>query len=238
MVPVVSLLSRFMQRLGWYYSLAFATAVCMLWAFAALVEEVLERDTAAFDQAVLLWLREHSSAWADGLALGFAVIGSPAGITLLTALGAAALFRKGRAIDAVTLGLALGGAGLLTYSLKRVFNMPRPALWSQIVTEQTASFPSGHALLSWSLLGFIGVWLVLESPRQPWRWAVAAVCFVAAAMIGLSRAYLGVHWPSDILAGSIVATFWLAVCFAGRQWFSQGGPRRWVKRPGQSLHVE
>jgi undecaprenyl-diphosphatase len=232
---MVKVILGMFRRLGWYYGLAFAVAFSMLWAFAHLADEVLERDTSAFDQAVLLWLRAHSTSWADGLSLGLAVVGSPAGILLFTLVGAIAFARKRRVLDAVTLGLASGGAAILTYSLKRMFNLPRPALWSQMVFEPTASFPSGHSLLAWTLLGFVGVWVVLENPRERWRWGVAAVCFLGAALVGLSRAYLGVHWPSDILAGSIVATFWLAVCFIGRQWIAQGGHKRLVRRPGSSI---
>jgi undecaprenyl-diphosphatase len=219
--PVLERLRRFAARLGWFYGLALAIAMAALAAFGHLANEVKEGEFSAFNRAAVLDLHTLAAPWLDQLALTLAALCSPLGIAVMGGFIGAGLLRRQRVLDAFSLGVTLVGAGVLTSTLKHAFNMPRPALYHQLVRETSPSFPSGHALLSFALFGFIGVWLVLENPRESWRWLVAAGFISLAALVAVSRVYLGVHWPTDVLAGAIVATFWLAVCFGGREWLAR-----------------
>src|SRR3546814_8426441 len=92
---------------------------------------------------------------------------------------------------------ATGGSGLLTVVAKQAFARDRPSLWESIAPEHNFSFPSGHAMGSMTLAAV----LVLLAWPTRWRWPVVAAMAVFVPMVGLSRVYLGVHFPSDILAG-------------------------------------
>jgi undecaprenyl-diphosphatase len=218
---VAERLGRFASRIGWFYGLALLILAGALAAFAHLADEVGEREFDAFNHAALVALRAHTSPNWDRAALFLAALCSPVGIGLMGLAFGAWMVGNRRVLDAFTLGANLLGASVLTTVLKHAFNFPRPALWKQIVVETSPSFPSGHSLGAFAFFGFVGVWLLLENPRAPWRWAAAALAVAFAALVGLSRVYLGVHWPTDVAAGAIVASFWLSVCFIGREWLAR-----------------
>lgn len=107
--------------------------------------------------------------------------------------------------EAIFAGLALIGAALLNMGAKRLFTRERPALWEPVVPETTWSFPSGHALGSMSLV------LVLVVLAWPTRLRLPTLLAggVFAALVGWSRIHLGVHYPSDVLAGWATAMVWV-----------------------------
>ena len=100
--------------------------------------------------------------------------------------------------------VALGGSGLLNMAAKQLFARARPELWTPLAPEHTFSFPSGHAMGSMTL-----AWvLVLLAVQARWRWPLVAAMAVFTAGVGWSRVHLGVHYPSDVLAGWLLATAW------------------------------
>ena len=105
--------------------------------------------------------------------------------------------------------LATGGSALLNMGSKRLFARDRPALWESIAPDATWSFPSGHAMGSMAL----ALVLVLLAWPTRWRWPVLAAMAVFVPMVGASRVYLGVHYPSDILAGWAAAAAWVFACW-------------------------
>ncbi|MDB5100025.1 MAG: hypothetical protein JWM80_4446, partial [Cyanobacteria bacterium RYN_339] len=138
-------------------------------------------------------------------------------IATLSVLIGGLMFAKGRREDAVLLWATMAGGAGLTAGIKHAFHEVRPALFHPLVQETGFSFPSGHATLSFCLFGFLAVWLVLEAPRKLISWVAALACVGLAGAIALSRVYLGVHWPSDVVAGMLVATTWVAAMAAARQ---------------------
>ncbi|MNT20426.1 phosphatidylglycerophosphatase B [compost metagenome] len=217
-------LAELLRRLGWFYSSALAVATASLWAFAELAEEVIARRFAPFDRWVVLGMHTQAHPILDRLALVAAMVGDVEGIIIMGALFGAWLLRRDRYLDAATLAAVLAGAGVLTYTLKLAFQQPRPALYTQLVKEVTFSFPTGHALNAFALFGFIAWWLVAQAPRSAGRWLAAAALVALAAAIAVSRVYLGVHWPTDVVAGAIVAIFWLTICLIGRHWIARRRP--------------
>ena len=102
-------------------------------------------------------------------------------------------------------GIALAGSGLLNVAAKHYFGRARPSLWESIAPESTFSFPSGHAMGSMTLAAV----LVLLAWPTRWRWWVLGLAAAFVLMVGASRIYLGVHYPSDILAGWAAALAWV-----------------------------
>src|SRR5260370_310591 len=122
---------------------------------------------------------------------------------------AAVLWAAGRRRESLGLGLALLGAVALTNVLKALIARPRP-LEAQALFRDS-SFPSGHTMTGAAVYGFL-VYLVLrDEPRRLWHWLLAAPLLVLIVSIPLSRIYLGVHWPYDMVASVALAGAWLAI---------------------------
>jgi membrane-associated phospholipid phosphatase len=151
---------------------------------------------------------------------GFEVVtllGSTAVLIAVAAVAAGYLARLGRRLDAAFVILVFAGAEALTWSLKALFQRPRPSFDDPIATASSFSFPSGHALVSLAVYGALA-YVLLESLRSR---RTRAACIAGAAMvvtaIGFSRLYLGVHYLSDVLAGYAVALAWLVAIATVRQ---------------------
>lgn len=226
-----TLLRSLLEKLGWFYCATLGTSAVALWAFVEVAEEAIEHETLSLNRAILLAIHQHASPAGDALALALAAIGSLWGIMFVGALFGLWLCRRGRILDAATLLAALTGGAVLTFVLKAAYQQARPEIFPRLVQETTFSFPSGHASMSLCLYGFIGCWLIAQEPRALWRWGAASLCLGLAGLIGLSRLYLGVHWPTDVLAGVMIAVFWLTMCLAGRRWLSRRNPGSDVEDP-------
>ncbi|MBD2120631.1 phosphatase PAP2 family protein [Trichocoleus sp. FACHB-262] len=181
-----------------------------LWGFAEIADEVLEKETQAFDTTILLSLRELHNPLLDRLMIAITFLGEPTELTIMSlALGAWLLWR-GQRSEATTLAIAAAGAAGLNVLLKDVFARARPALWARIVDVKYYSFPSGHAMLSVVVYGLLGYLLATHFKR--WRVGILISTAVLIAAIGFSRLYLGVHWPTDVLAGYAAGLVWLMTC--------------------------
>ena len=124
------------------------------------------------------------------------------------------LIRWRRKGDATFFAIAVSGAALINYVAKLGFARARPDLWVSISPEVTYSFPSGHAMSSLAVAGA----LIVLTCRSEWRVPITVLALLAVIGIGLSRIYLGVHYPSDILAGWAASTAWVAgIVMARRQ---------------------
>ena len=188
--------------------------VCLLTLFglAKLTEDVFERETHRFDVSVLLWIHHFANGMADHVALGLTFLGNPIWVVFLIALSFTLLWATGRQSQAMMLLVACAGAFALDVALKFSFRRERPELWPHLVYETSYSYPSGHALFSLVLYGFLAYVLASRFPRLAWLWYGGACALVVG--IGVSRLYLGVHWPSDVVAGFAVGLLWLVTCIA------------------------
>jgi membrane-associated phospholipid phosphatase len=117
---------------------------------------------------------------------------------------------KRRYTDGIRFIIVSVGGASINYVMKLFFAKPRPELWPRLISESSFSFPSGHAVGSMVVYGFIAYILARELPSyQRYIYAVASVLIIA---IGFSRLYLGVHYPTDIIAGYGVGILWLITC--------------------------
>ncbi|TKS54164.1 phosphatase PAP2 family protein [Luteimonas yindakuii] len=197
--------SGLLRRHGLVLALLFAGILLPMWVFAELADEVHEAEAIAFDEPLLLFAQAMARDGFDRVFLFFSALGHRWGVVPADMLLVLVLLWRRRFRDGLFAAVALGGSGLLNVAAKLTFARERPALWESIAPEATYSFPSGHAMGSMSL----ALVLVLLSWPTRWRWPVLAAMAVFVPMVGLSRIYLGVHYPSDIIAGWMAASIWV-----------------------------
>jgi undecaprenyl-diphosphatase len=202
-----------------------AISAFVIWAFFELIDAVVEGESRRFDRVVLLWIHSTFPGWLNEpmrlvTALGYYWVVLP-----LLALVVILFYRRGWRLSAVLLSVSTAGSILLTTILKAAFERARPELFDSGYHASFYSFPSGHATVA---LGFYGMLTLILAYRLKGvaRWAVAVSGVVVVILIGFSRLYLGVHYPTDVLAGYLSALLWL-VCVGGvyALWLSVRGLR-------------
>jgi membrane-associated phospholipid phosphatase len=196
---------RFVTRESLRILLAFLVILVPLSGFAGLADELREGDGFFFDQPILLFLHHLATPGIDFFFVTVSKLGYQYGVLPFDALLAVWLVWKRRYRDALFFMLAVVGSLLVNLGAKNHFTRLRPDLWHTITPETTYSFPSGHAMGSATL----ATALVLLAWPTKWRWWVAIPAVLFALLVGTSRVYLGVHFPSDILAGWSAACAWV-----------------------------
>ncbi|WP_376095474.1 phosphatase PAP2 family protein [Roseomonas sp. CCTCC AB2023176] len=188
--------------------------------FAWIAEEVAEGDTRAFDRAILLGLRNPADLsdpigppWLEEMARDVTALGSHVVLIGLVAGVVGYLLLSGRRRTGVFIALAIGSGALLSSVLKIGFARPRPDLVPHAVEVYTASFPSGHAMLSALVYLTLGALMMRVEPRRRTKAWLLGYAAVVTAMVGASRVYLGVHWPTDVLAGWCAGAGWALLCW-------------------------
>lgn len=163
-----------------------------------------------FDTNALLWLHGRANPALDALMLWLTRLGNPY-VVVPVVLGSLGVFLWRRWwADAVMLLLSCAGVLVLNQGMKLLFARARPALWPPLIQDTSYGFPSGHAMGSLVLYGYLSAVLTYHFPTQA-RW-IRAIAVMLVLLIGLSRLYLGVHYPTDIAAGYAVGGLWLLVC--------------------------
>ena len=191
-----------------WLAVGLAVPAFVVWAFAEITEEVIEGESRAFDRAVLLWIGANVPAWMDGPMRAVTALGYYYVVLPLLAAASLAFLYKGWRLSAVLLVVSTAGGAFLTTVLKAVFRRARPEIIDSGYTAGFYSFPSGHATVAVGFYGALALILAYHL-RGPARWAVVAVGAAVVLLIGFSRLYLGVHYPTDVLAGFLAAPLWL-----------------------------
>lgn len=186
------------------------TYLIPLAVFTKVAIDITEHETTAYDNQILTWLHHLASPGLNGVAITVTNLGSPQVIITATVALAITLYIRHQRRNMAILLSGLGGAALLNVILKIIFSRHRPTLWKSVLPETDFSFPSGHAMLSSALI------LCLIYILWPTKWRAAAIVAGIAYVlaVGLSRLYLGVHFPSDIIGGWSLSLFWVAVVVA------------------------
>jgi undecaprenyl-diphosphatase len=195
------------------------------WAFLEIAEEVGEGETHAFDEALLLALRAPGDptdplgpVWLEEVARDITALGSISVLGLVT-VGVAGYFAFTRSVrEALLLLLAIGGGVLLVSLLKSGFDRPRPDLVPHATRVLTTSFPSGHAMMSAVTYLTLGALLARTQERRRVRIYFLTLAVLLTMLVGVSRVYLGVHWPSDVLAGWVAGASWAVLCWILVTW--------------------
>jgi len=201
-----------------------------LWTFASIAEEVVEGESHALDKAILLSMRmPHDLAeprgplWLEELARDFTALGGTGVLTFVILVVLGFLLLQGKTRVAGVMIVALGGGMLLSPILKRGFDRPRPDLVPHEVLVYSASFPSGHALHAAVVYLTLGALLARVQPHRRLKGYVLTVSMVLMILVGSTRVYLGVHWPTDVLAGWAAGAAWAILFWLITFWLQQRG---------------
>lgn len=177
-------------------------ALCLL---LILAYAVLGKQAIGFDTLLLQCLHGWASPGLDGFFLVLSRLGYQYGVIPVDALIVLALVLLRRWHQAIFAGAGVIGSALLAVAIKHLIQRDRPQLWESIAPEKTFSFPSAHAMGTMTLALIL---MVVAWPTR-WRWPLLAGMGTFALSVGVSRVYLGVHYPSDVIAGWCVAIVWI-----------------------------
>jgi undecaprenyl-diphosphatase len=199
------------RRLGTLLSLALAVSALALWGFAQLSEEVLEGTTRRVDEAVLRWLAGVSDPTLDSVAVAVTTLGDIPVLAFVVVVVSALLWAQGHRREVGVLLTAGVGGALLNGALKVAFGRPRPDVVPAQVEVMTLSFPSGHSMNTMVVVATL-VWILARvGASRGLRWGAAVAGALLVGSVGLSRIYLGVHYPTDVAGGFAVGFAWAAL---------------------------
>ncbi len=200
--------------------LALALAIGGTWMFIELADEVVEGDSRQFDEWVLTSLRlpddpsrPRGPTWLAEAMRDITALGSTAVLvlTVLAVVGYLILVHRYATVW-LCIGATLGGL-LVGSVMKHAFARPRPSVVPHLTDVLTASFPSGHSMYSTVVYLTLGTLLTRVAPEWRTKLYIISVSVVLILLIGISRVYLGVHYPTDVLAGWMAGLAWALFCW-------------------------
>ncbi|MDD4666184.1 MAG: phosphatase PAP2 family protein [Clostridia bacterium] len=195
--------------------IGFILGVISLLVFLELSEDLLFDELQQFDQIVTGLIRIKMSTFLTKTMIYISALGSSAMLTILGLLFFGyVLFVKKHFWDSLNIPIVLIGATILNNILKIFFHRQRPML-EHLVPVAGLSFPSGHAMISYAFYGLVIYLVWINTENKYLKSAVAVLLSLLILLIGISRIYLGVHYPSDVLAGFAAGSFWLIACILG-----------------------
>lgn len=199
---------------------ALLIAAGALWIFVEVADEVVEGNTADVDERLLLLLRTPGDSsdplgpsWVEELARDVTGLGGVGVLTFLTLASVGFLVLQRRSHLAMYLLAAVAGGTLVGTLLKYSFDRPRPDLVPHGSLVYTSSFPSGHSMLSAITFLTLGALVASGQTNFKIRIYLIVIAIVLTICVGTSRVYLGVHWPTDVLAGWTAGAAWTLLCW-------------------------
>lgn len=208
----------------------FLLVASAVWGFVELAGEVVEGSTEALDRTILLALRNPGDLsdplgpeWFEEMMRDFTALGGLGVLSLLTAAAVGYLLLTGKRHAALVVLLSIVSGIVLSSLIKLGFDRPRPDLVPHGSYVYTASFPSGHSLMSAVVYLSLGALVARVQQRWHLRLYILAVAVVLSLIIGFSRIYLGVHWPTDVLGGWTAGAAWALLCWFVTLWLQRRG---------------
>ena len=189
-----------------------------LFAFVKLANVVTDGATRGFDEYILLLFRDPTSlelvgpAWLEGVGRDVSALGGFLILGLLSLAVCGYLLLKRKNMLALYIAVAVSSGSLLNTILKGLIERPRPDIVPHATSAALSSFPSGHAMMSAVVFLTLGALLALSSDDKRIKIYILFWSVFMTVLVGISRVYLGVHWPTDIIAGWIAGSIWAILC--------------------------
>ncbi|MBB3934933.1 phosphatase PAP2 family protein [Aureimonas phyllosphaerae] len=201
-----------------------------LFGFLTIASEMREGETHAFDDAILRALRSPTDPadpigpfWIEAIMRDLTALGGYTVLSLILVLAVTYLLMKGKRASALMMAVAVVGGVILSNLLKIGFDRQRPDVVAHLVDVHSLSFPSGHAMLSAVTYLTLGALLARSERGIVMRAYFMGVAIVLTLLIGSSRVYLGVHYPTDVLAGWCAGSAWAFICWWVARWLQHRG---------------
>jgi membrane-associated phospholipid phosphatase len=201
-----------MRALRWSFiavSVRIGAALLAIGAFVALTHELVERDVDAIDRALLLGVATARRWWLNGVAVDVTALGSATVLTACAVFAVLVLIALRRRAAAIQLVLASTGAAVLTTIAKHVIERQRPTVVPRLVEVTGFSYPSGHSVASSAV--YLTLALIASRELARARRVIHAAGAVVVGAVALSRIYLGVHFPSDVVSGICIGAGWALI---------------------------
>jgi undecaprenyl-diphosphatase len=184
-----------------------------LLGYAAVAADVVDAGRLSeTDVDVAAWVARSMPSWAEWLARPFTWVGGAVGVTAVVAAATTWMLARRARVEAVLLLVVAVGIQILVFSAKEGYARPRPDLGSAVALPSSFSFPSGHAATGVAVFGLLGLLAATVARTRAQRVAAVGAGFALGPLIGASRVVLGVHYLSDVLAGTFLGLAWLCVC--------------------------
>jgi undecaprenyl-diphosphatase len=201
-------------------------ACVLLFVFISLAGEVTDGDTQAFDTRILRALRDPAAparpigpAWLEGSMIDLTAIGGPTVLGLIVVIVIGFLVLQTRYRTALVVAITSFSAELLSHVMKAAFNRPRPSIVPHLREVFSSSFPSGHAMESAIVYLTLGAILMRAAESRITKIYILMIAILLTAIVGISRVYLGVHYPTDVIGGWIIGFMWASICWLVAQQF-------------------
>jgi undecaprenyl-diphosphatase len=218
-------LSR-LERHELYWLFVGLGACVLLFLFMSLAGEVIEGDTLAFDTKILRALRSRTNPgqpigppWMENVLLDLTAIGGSTVLGLMVAAVVGFMLLQARYRTALFVLLTTISGEILNAGMKFLFNRPRPSIVPHLRDAFSTSFPSGHAMESAIVYLTLGAILMRVAENRLTKIYILTVATLLTMLVGISRVYLGVHYPTDVIGGWIVGFMWASVCWLISQRF-------------------
>lgn len=224
-----------------FLSIGFVVGVGAVLLFAQLADEVMEGATQKIDEWGLRWINARQSETLDHVMMEITSLGNFAVLLVLILAVSAFLWLSKHRFSVVLLLMGVGGGYLANNVLKLAFDRDRPSVFEPVADVMTSSFPSGHAMVS--TIAYLAVAYLVGrlEPKPAMRALTWTFAIVIILLVAISRMYLGVHYPSDVIGGIIAGVAWLGFVVAGMhaiQYFAARKPEAHVEKQEKDLHVE
>ena len=217
----------------------FALIAALLLGFGKIASVISSGSTYSFDEKLLVALRNPADladpigpAWLENVMRDITSLGSFTFVVITTLAVIGYLAIDGKRAAALFVLVATAGGIVLSELLKALFARPRPDLVAHLVDVQSMSFPSGHAMLSAVTFLTLGALLAREQGRGPLKIYLISIAILLTLAVGASRVYLGVHWPTDVLAGWCAGASWAMGCWLVARWLQDRGR---IERPSETV---
>lgn len=224
------------KRSGWSQFVLVATVVAFslsLWLFLELADDAPEGDYTQIENRILLAFREAGDpaqpvgpSWLPGIGRDLTALGSPVVLILVILIAVGLLLLRRRYRSALLVLLATAGGYAINSGLKAVFGRDRPTAVAHLVEEASLSFPSGHSMVGAATYLTLGAMLAQTVARRREKIYFVGMAMLLSFFIGMSRVYLGVHYPTDVLAGWAGGTAWAIGCWFLAGWLQSRGAIR------------